>query len=293
LIRGLREALLGRSAEALQIFRQAEVELANWKDKGEGKEHLYFFIGQSELFLNNDIEAEEAFRRALQLDPSYARARTALGSVYFKRAQCRLLDSQGQNEQNSQPYVDLCRRSDGDYIARCQPPDETSAACSNLLEQDLQRSIENYRQGLELAAADYRPQLGTARARLALGQAYYLQGLALNDDSEAIRLLNSAIEQIESILEPLAEAEQYRFLGQAYQTLGGAYAQKAAIARERQEFAGSRALFEQSQAAFDNCIAQGDKIPYHDEILVEQVIANCRSYNEKIQEALLSLQGEQ
>jgi len=57
--------------------------------------------------------------------------------------------------------------------------------------------------------------------------------------------------------------------------------------------AGSRALFEQSQAAFANCIVQGENIPYHDEILAEQVIANCRSYNEIIQEALLSLQGEQ
>ncbi len=293
LIRGLREELLGRSAEALQIFRQAEAELTNWKDKGEGKEHLYFFIGQSELFLNNDVQAEEAFQKALQLDPTYARARTALGSVYFKRAQCRLLDSQGQNEQNSESYVDVCQRQEGDFIARCQPADGASAACLHSIEQDLERSIENYRQGLELAAADYRPQLGTARARLALGQAYYLQGLVLTDDNEAIRLLDSAIEQIESVLETFGEAEQYRFLGQAYQTLGGAYAQKAAIAREQKNIAGSQALFEQSRAAFNNCIAQGEQIPYYDAILTEQVIANCQSYNEKITEALTSLQGEQ
>jgi tetratricopeptide (TPR) repeat protein len=292
LIRGLREALLGHSAEALQIFRQAETALPNWKDKGEGKENLYFFIGQSELFLNNDLEAEKAFQKALQLNPTYARAQTALGSVYFKRAQCRLLSSQGQNEQNNQAYVDLCRRQDGEVIARCQPVDESPAECLKLVKQDLERTIENYQKGIDLAKADFR-EISTARARLALGQANYLQGLYLSDDNEANRFLDSAIQQIESLLGPLGEAKQYRLSGQAYQTLGGAYAQKAAIAREHGDIAGSRDLFEQAGAAFDDCIAQGEKIPYYDEILSEQVIANCQTYHENIEEALLNLQGEQ
>jgi hypothetical protein len=50
LLIGIRQNLLGRHAEALAIFQQAERSLPRWRDVGEGKEYLYFFMGREHLF---------------------------------------------------------------------------------------------------------------------------------------------------------------------------------------------------------------------------------------------------
>lgn len=291
LILGLREELLGRSEEALKILRQAEEQLTGWNDDGEGKEHLYFFIGQSALFLNRDEEAQDAFERAVAINPKYARAQNALGSVYFKRAQCRLFDVAGQNKSDNKQYTELCQRKDGEPIVKCPDSEE----CMSLVKQDLEQTFENYQQGLELAQENHEPEIGTI-ARLALGMAYRLQGetyYQLRDDVAANRYFDPAIQEIQSVLEPLAAAEQYRLLGQAYQNLGAAYFQKARILQDQGDVEGSRALYEKARAAFDNCTNQGKNAPYYDEILTERIIAACESANKMSEEALLSLQGGQ
>jgi tetratricopeptide (TPR) repeat protein len=288
LLLGLREELLGRSEQALKIFRQAEEQLASLEDE-DGKDVLYFFIGQSELFLNNDVEAQQALEKALAINPQFARARTALGSVYFKRAQCRLFDMANQKTESASL---VCQRKDESWIAGCElSPDQ----CQGLVEEDIEQTIDYYQQGLDLAEK-YESQLAIHVARLAVSGGYILAGQIYarsGDDDEASRHFESAIAELQAILEPLAQAEQYRFLGQAYQALGTAYAQQAVTLQNQGDLKGSIGLFEKAQAAFGLCIEQAENAPYADEILVGQVVAGCKSYYKVAEEALLNLEGVQ
>lgn len=268
LLLGLREDLLGRSEEALAIFRQAEEELTHWKEQEEGKEILYFFIGRSALFLERYEEAEEALEKALQINPAYARAQIVLGSVDFRRVQSFLLSPE------ERPL---------------QPEDMEQAI------NDVERAIAKYQKGLELAEESHEPLIEII-ARLALASAYRLEGQGyfwLQDDVEANHFFELAIEEINPVLEPLADAEQHRILAQAYQSLGAAYTQQAEILRKQEDVAGSRALYEKARAAWAGCIDQEKKAP-EDDILRSAIIAeSCRPWDKFVEEALLALEGGQ
>jgi tetratricopeptide (TPR) repeat protein len=268
LLLGLREDLLGRSEEALAIFRQAEEELTHWKEQGEGKETLYFFIGRSALFLGRYEEAEEALKKALQINPTYARAQIVLGSVDFRRVQSLL------HPPEERPL---------------QPGDVERAL------NDVEQAIDKYQKGLELAQ-EYHEPLIEIIARLALASAYRLEGEAyfwLQNDVEANRFFELAVEEISPVLEPLADAEQYRILAQAYLSLGAAYTQQAEILRRQEDVTGSRALYEKARAAYAGCIEQEKKAP-EDDILRSAIIAeSCRPWDKFAEEALLTLEGGQ
>lgn len=267
LLLGLREDLLGLPEEALAVFQQAEEGLTRWKEQDEGKEILYFFRGRELLFLKRDVEAEEALEKALQSNPRYARAHIVLGSVYFLRAQNLLLAAE-------QPLE----------------PEDLERVNSNL-----EQAINNYQKGLELAEESQEPLMEII-ARLALAMSYYRQGdtyFVLGDDVEANRFFNVAIEEINLVLDPLADEEQYRLLAQAYQSLGVAYSQKAEILRSQGDVTGSKTLFEKARTAYASCMDQEKRAP-HDAILKEEIIMGlCQPYDKDAEEALLELEGGQ
>jgi tetratricopeptide (TPR) repeat protein len=272
LLLGLREDLLGRSEEALAVFRQAEAELTHWKEQGEGKETLYFFIGRSALFLGRYEEAEEALERALQINPTYARAQIVLAGVDFRRV-----------------------------VSFLQSHDEEHPLQTEDMEQainDVERAIDKYQKGLELAQESHEPLIEII-ARLALASAYRLEGQGyfwLQDGVKANRFFELAIEEINPVLEPLADAKQHRILAQAYLYLGAAYTQQAEILRKQEDVAGSRALYEKARAAYAGCIGQGEKAP-EDEFLQLDVIADaeqgCQHWDKVVEEILLTLEGGQ
>jgi len=269
LLLGLRDDLLGRSEEALAVFRQAEAELTHWKEQGEGKETLYFFIGRSALFLGRYEEAEEALERALQINPTYARAQIVLAGVDFRRV-----------------------------VSFLQSHDEEHPLQTEDMEQainDMEQAIDKYQKGLELAQESHEPLIEII-GRLTLAQAYRLEGQAyfwLQDDVKANRFFELAIEEINPVLEPLADAEQHRILAQAYESLGAAYTQQAEILRKQEDVARSRALYEKARAAWAGCIDQEKKAP-EDDILRSAIIAeSCRPWDKFVEEALLTLDGGQ
>jgi len=264
LLLGLRDDLLGRSEQALAIFRQAEEELVDWGNQGEGKEILYFFIGRSALFLGRYEEAEAALQEALRIDPAYARAQIVLAGVDFRRVQ------------------NVLHPPDGSGLT----PEAVRQAIG-----DVERTVAGYQKGLELARESHDP-LVEMIARLALASAYRLEGeiyFWLQDDAEANRFFELAIGEIDQVLEPLAEAGQYRILAQAYLSLGAAYTQQAEILRKEADVAGSRGLYEAARAAYTACIDQEEKAP-EDEILRSAIIGDsCRPWREYVEEALLTL----
>jgi tetratricopeptide (TPR) repeat protein len=97
IITGLTYDLFGRVEQSLEIYQQAQEQLKAWPEKGQGKEILYFFLGQAAFFKQftaapeeapglND-QAQVAFEHALNSNPAYTRAMIGLGGVYNTRIQ--------------------------------------------------------------------------------------------------------------------------------------------------------------------------------------------------------------
>jgi tetratricopeptide (TPR) repeat protein len=235
-------------------------------EQGEGKEILYFWIGRSALFLGDPDEAEEALEKALQIDPSYARAQIVLPGAEFRRIQSILHDSE-----KSLQVEDVQQ-----------------------LNERMEGVISGYQRGVELAQASHEP-LTEFIARLALAGAYRIQAeiySLLQDDVQAKRFFDLTINEITPVLEPLAEAKQHRILAQAYQYLGAAHTQQAAILQKQGDLQGSQASYERARQAFAGCIEQEVGAP-EDEILRSAIIADsCVPLDRYAQEALLGLERE-
>jgi hypothetical protein len=257
LLLGLREDLLGRPEAALAIFQQAQTEATDWRERGEGKEILYFFIAREALLLKRYPEAEAAGRRALASNPDYARAQIVLGSIYLRQAQ------------------------DLPVATRLAEP------------SDLERAVQAYQAGLDLARQGGDSLLG-AIARLALALAYRLQGetyYALDREAEANERFEQAVGEIGAVLRPLTDAGQVRLAAQAYAALGATAMQRAQMAELRGDLAAAIPLYRDARAAFASCIGRGTRAP-EDDILQSQVIAgSCQPMDKAAGDILRKLEG--
>jgi tetratricopeptide (TPR) repeat protein len=256
LLIGIRQNLLGRHAEALAIFQEAERSLPRWRDVGEGKEYLYFFIGREHLFLGQFDEAEAALRQALSLDPDFARAQIALGGVHFQRVQS-LRDEPAQ---------------------RLAHPDLTAAFAA-------------YEKGITLAQQAGDPVL-TDIAQMAAASALRLQAeaeYALDQFEDAVATHNRAIERLNAALTHLRTTQQYRILGQAYQFLGLSYLERGQ-ALQRLGDAEASASYTEALTAFDNCLAQEANL-LEDEFFVSSVASFCRSWKSATEAILAEFGG--
>lgn len=252
---GLMYDLSGESADALEVFRQAEQEI-DWSQAG-GREVLYYFIGREALFLKRLDEAQAAFQTARDTNPDYARAYIGIAGVEFQRAQSRVL------EEGIEP----------------------SAEELGPVLEALEEAVRSYQTALARADPALEPQTGII-ARLGLGASYYLQGeqyLFLGERASAEEHFNRAVKELEAVLEPLAAGQQHRYLAQANNSLGAAYAQLAWLRQAEGDQVSSEAFYRKAHDAFAQCIAQGEAAPL-DRLLVEQIVEDpqtgCRSHKE-------------
>jgi len=265
LLLGLREDLLGRPAEALAVFQQAEAELPEWQEQGEGKETLYFFIGRAALFQGNDQLAEQALLKSLQSNPQYHRAQIALGSVHLWRAQNVLEASQ-----------------------------ETGPTDVQRALEEIEQTVASYERGLEMAQAAQEPTIEVI-ARLAMGSAQTLDGqvhyVYLDDLASADRLFDAAIDQISQVIEPLQSAGQDRYLAQAYDYVGAAYAQQAGVHHAQGNLDSSQTLYGRALEAYEQCVTLGQNAGLRDEILSQRIAPLCEQHAQVAREAQAALQG--
>ena len=265
LLLGLREDLLGRPAEALTVFEQAEAELPGWQEQGEGKETLHFFIGRAALFGQDDQLAEKALLRSLQSNPQYHRAQIALGSVYLWRAQSVLAATQ-----------------------------ETGPADVQRALKELDQTVAAYERGLELAQAAQEPMIEVI-ARLALGSAQTLEGqihyVYLDDLASADHLFDAAIEQVSQAFDPLQLAGQDRYLAQAYDYVGTAYTQQAGVHHAQGNLDSSQSLYGRALEAYEQCVTLGENAGLRDEILSQRIAPLCQEHAQVAREAMTALQG--
>ncbi len=245
----------GLPADSLTALRQAEA-IESWQGSGQGKEVLYFFIGQAALFQRRDAEAEAAFQQALALRPGYAGALIGLGSVHFARAQ------------------DL------------QP------ARLRLETADLPAAFDAYTRAVQAAPTSPDRDWAQYAAPLALGMAYRLQGDAYLDAGNltaAGPTFERAISGMEATLPAMTAAKEYRLLGQAYLALGTAYAEEAGLRQRQGDPGQSRVLYQAARRAYAGCLDQAKAAP-GDQILSKTIVADlCQPYDKAAADALAAL----
>jgi len=234
LIMGLTYDLFGRVEQSLEVYRQAEEQLQVLPEQGQGKENLYFFLGQAAFykqFKTNDRQASEAlnseaqaaFQQALNSNPSYSRAMIGLGSVLSARLQ-RL-----------------------DTITK------------TLEMPELGDMFAWYEEAVAQAQADRDPFMENW-ANFNLAGAYYLQGAAYRFSGDAVK----AIQSFEKAIELNALAETYldanqrvRELAQVDLLQGAIRKQYAETLAAQNDRTGAASQYQESRKYYQACIDQG------------------------------------
>lgn len=241
---------------ALDVFAAALDDLEREygsPTRENGGDMVLYFAGRENFFLAQDQAtppdqrserlnaAQQAFQAAVDLNPQFARAHTALGSTYFLRAQQR------------------------------PPADRFST-------EDLARAIAAYTAAIS-AAQTAQDAPAEAEARLALALTYRLQAesflfQAPSDVSAATNALAAAEQQVTSGVS-IARPSEYRLRGFAAMVLAFIAEQRAQTAFRAADQATGRAMLQEAQKQYEQCIAAGAADP-GDQFLHRQIItATC------------------
>jgi tetratricopeptide (TPR) repeat protein len=262
IIMGLTYDALGEVGLSLEVYQQARDRLESWSDVGQGKEVLYFFLGQAAFFkqfktVGDEVEklnteAEAAFQRALDIKPTYARALIGLGSVHAMRIQ-RL------------PSIATALDGD-DMIAMFDLYDRA------LLQS--QQAGDKFVENLALFS-----QAG----------AYYLQGAAYryqNDPANAVASFQKASDLNRTAADYFEAANRTRELAQVYLLQGAVHKQQAETIGAQGDRAGAKPVYEEAQKFYQSCIDQKARAP-QDRVLAEVIVtAKCEPGLQAVRSAL-------
>jgi tetratricopeptide (TPR) repeat protein len=269
---GLTHMRFGQTSDGLQSFRKAE-------EFSPDSEAVQFFIGRESLFLSDQDaahqqaltqDAEQAFRRAAEINPNYPRAYIGLGSVYNAQAQRLVL-----------------------AVPADASPEKSAALLANagaLVEQ----ACATYASVLKLPPSTKPSGIPIdLTARLSIGKCLRLKG-EIQYRSGQVDLgaatLQSAVSALEAILQPLKDAGQERYLAQTYETLGTAYQQMGYLSERKMDWQMSKNQYTQAAQNYDQCIAMGHSSA--DLIIRQDIAANrCTPYRKAVQDRLDTLSG--
>jgi tetratricopeptide (TPR) repeat protein len=236
---------------SLEVYQQARDRLKTWPDVGQGKEVLYFFLGQA-AFLKQfktvgdeveklNTEAEAAFQRALDINPAYARALIGRGSVHAMRIQ---------------RFPDIASALGGDNMI----------AMFDWYQQALDQARQSDNQFVENLAL------------FSQAGAYYLQGAAFryrNDPANAATSFQKASELNEAAANYFDAANRPRELAQVYLLQGAIHKQYAETVAGKGDRAGAKPLYEDARRYYQSCIDQKTRAP-QDRVLAEVIVtARC------------------
>jgi tetratricopeptide (TPR) repeat protein len=262
IIMGLTYDALGEVDLSLEVYQQARDRLKSWPDVGQGKEVLYFFLGQAAFFKQLktvgdeaeklNTEAEAAFQRALEIKPDYARAMIGRGSVYTMR------------------------------IQRLQ------SIATALNGDDLIAMFDWYQQALDQARRS-GDKFVENLATFSQAGAYYLQGAAYRysgDRAKAATSFQKASELNEPVADYFDTADRPRELAQVYLLQGAIHKQYAETVAGQGDRAGAKPLYEEAQKYYQSCIDQTARAP-QDHVLTEVIVtARCEPGLQAVRSAL-------
>ena len=232
-----------------------------------GGDLVYYFIGREQFLLAQDPgtpaadklqrldAARAAFGRAVELNPRYARAWSALAGTYYQRAQ----------------MLDRPRRLGTD---------------------DLAQALRAYQSAIAAAQAS-QDRAAEAEARLALALACWLQADAFlylpRPDTAATEAALDRAEREVAAGAALIEPAQNRLLGFAAMARGTIGYERAQIRLRAKDKPSARDLFQRARDDYARCIAAGQADP-GDQFLQRQIIAKtCAPAEQQIGQVLQSL----
>lgn len=271
--RGISLDLLGEYGESYKLFKQAEQNLSDWQND-QGKEVLYYFLGREALFMGQTDAgaqlvftsaaeatdaAEQSFRKALAIQPNYARAHFGLGQALVQRAQ----------------RVVLNRSAD--------------AASLDAARADLNAAIKEFQQALTLAAQS-SGSLVAQKTTGALGAAYIALGesyLANGAPAQAEPFFRTAGDTLQPLPEQIPHDEA-RLRAQSYLTLGTATYLQGAARLAQGDKANAQTLYQSARQQFDQCF-QLAVAQQFDNFLKDTVAPNCSKQRADLDKALAGL----
>ena len=251
-------------ADALRYLEQQEGAAT----RDNGGDLVQYFIGREGFLLSQEQSsspsekssllenARAALQQATALNPQYARAWSALGSVYYARTR---------------------------LLARPQ----------RLSTDDLAQAISAYQSAIATAQTDGDPS-AEAEARLALALSEWLHGDSYlyqtpSNTASAEAAFVRADQQIQ-IGAALIEPAQNRLHGYAAMARGLIAHERAQIALRAGDQQASRSFFQQARDAYGECIAAGQADP-GDQFLQRQLIAiTCAPNAQNVVDALQQFQ---
>ena len=262
IIMGLTYDALGEVGLSLEVYQQARDQLKSWSDVGQGKEVLYFFLGQAAFFrqfktVGEDIEklnteAQAAFQRALDIKPTYARALIGQGSVHAMRIQ-------------RVPKIATALNGD-DMIAMFDLYDRALAQAQQVGD----KFVENL-------------------ALFSQAGAYYLQGVAYRyteDPANAVASFRTASDLNKQAADYFESANRTRELAQVYLLQGAVHKQQAETIGAQGDRVSAKAVYEEAQKYYQSCIDQKARVP-QDRVLAEVIVtARCEPGLQAVQAAL-------
>lgn len=210
---------------ASAAFRRA-LEVEEW-DEGQGKEIIYLFLGRQAVSLGRDEEAEEALRRALELDPGYARAYIGLGNLRRRAAQ-RLW-------QESSPAI---------------PDRDETAELERLANEALEYYVlAEEHAGGQQDGAWLRARLAQSVTNQLLGEVYRHEG----EPELAGAYLATAADEVEATL-AIIPAEERSLRAYAYLDLGAAHHRQAEVSLGRGDPESARQDLQAAGSAYAQCV---------------------------------------
>ena len=293
---GLYHTQLGQAEQALQDYQRAAqaAPLSAMTQFFLGRENLFLVMRQDDPDQAQayEVAAQQAFLRAVCLDPRYARAYIGLGSVSLGRAQRLLNDDAGNPpapqvfellDQAEQYYNQALKLSSGEMSGPVSTARIKEENCDDV-------------NGTDPAAATNQlgliPVAGVARN--GLGAVQRLRGTAWMQAGElgqAAQAFDEAIRTYEGLVATFQETGQMRYLTQTYERLGIAYHSRARLDELSLDYDRARIDYEKAMVYYDLCIAQAQISP--DLIVTQDIVdAHCRPYHQQVTERYQQLFAE-
>ena len=268
---GLNYELSGKYDRARRIFEDALAYLQSSREPGakpgsDGEDVLHYFIGREHFFLGQNVErplderiahfadAEAQFEQALA-NPAYLRARLALGSTFYQRAQ---------------------------LLAQQQQP----------FDLEIGRAIVEQSQVLrEASPTDNRAVL--VQGALSLGLSHWLDGYRLlqGGDGAAAGAAFVQARSYAAFSTQWAQADEHRFAAAAHMIDGLTYDYAAQESNRQTQSEAAQAAYRQAESAYALCVAEGAKDRL-DFFLTERLVGDtCAPSLERVRSQIIPPPG--
>lgn len=301
LTKALTKDVIDEPVDALAIYREGELELAEW-DNSAARAVFYYFMGRTALLLKDLDEAKRAFSQAIADDPANIKAHIGLGNYYYTQAQLYAVRQQPLPLELNQCTV---AASDVNTVATTadQVPTSFEQAHAALIqaEEEYQTAITLANQPLALSPESQavaqvmlssRDRLLGELALLACGECVGTDQSTIAWRQQATAALHQAAEGYQQNIETFQRTQKYDFLTFTYQGLGATQRALGHLQQLQADPKAAAALFQQAIQFYQACLGKADQ-PSDEKAseFQQRIQCYCRAYEQEVQKSYISLGG--